>query len=354
VEASSPLMRFFLIAVLAGYIVFPAVKAHCENTASAVPQDPMALMTLAHDKNGMIGPDLKPWHVHGIYHAYKNGKPEYEGSYEEWWVSPARYKVSFINSKQVQTDYATGTALLRDGTQEWLNGPELLLRGSLVEPLPDPGQLKQFTLVRSEQKVGKAKSRIECVSFTYPVRANLQVTGDFYPAACLEPSLPVLRVFAHGSQRIVYDDLVLFQGHYVAKKILIAINGKPEASLDLDVVELLKGSPETILSAPSSALPVDLSRIEFKESKNQWPALLKRAVPVYPQPAKDRRIEGSVTIQATIGADGHVETAKPIDGPEVLRGASLDAVRQWTYIPLEVLGQPRPFKIEIHVIFSMG
>jgi len=111
------MIRFFLFSVLAICTVFSSVNAHCENAASPVPQDPTALMTLGHEKNGLIGSDVKPWHMHGTYRAYKDGKPEYEGTYEEWWFSPTRYKVSFITPKQTQTDYATGTALLRVGSQ---------------------------------------------------------------------------------------------------------------------------------------------------------------------------------------------------------------------------------------------
>jgi TonB family protein len=346
------MIRISAVAFLAVCTMFSSVQCDCQNAASPLPQDPLALMTLAHEKNGLIGADVKPWHMHGTYHSYKDGKLDYEGTYEEWWISPTKYKISFINPKQVQTDYATGDALLRDGTQEWLSGPELLLRGSFAEPLPDPAQLKDFTLVRSEQKVGKGK--IECVSFTYPVRNNLQVRGDYFPAACFEPSMPVLRVLGNGRKHIVFDNLAEFQGHYIAKKIVATLNGKPEADLELDVVESLKQTSEAVLSPPPSAKPVDLSTIVINESGTQWPAALKKAVPEYPQQAKSLRIQGTVTIKAMIGADGHVENPTVVGGPTELRSASLDAVRQWIYRPFEVMGQPRPVAIEIHEIFSFN
>jgi TonB family protein len=309
-------------------------------------------MSISHEKNGLTGNDIQPWHVHGTYRSYKDGNLEYEGTYEEWWISPSQYKVSFTSPKFTQTDYAIGTALLRDGAQDWPNGAELLLRESLTDPLPDPAELKGFELRRSEQRVGKGKS--DCLSLAYPLRPNLQVEGTAYPTACFEASMPVLRVFEHGSSRTVYDQLVRFQGRFVAKKVFIAAADKPLAELDLDVVEALNQTRDTILAPPASAAPVDLSRIQLKEGRTQWPALLKKTAPIYPDAAKHSRIQGEVTIRATIGVDGHVENPQAIDGPGALRGASIDAVKQWVYRPVQVMGQPRPAEIEIHVFFSMG
>ncbi len=142
-KGSSPMNRVSSTAFAVFAILFSA-HSYSQNAAGALPADPTALMTLAHERNGLTGSGVKPWHMHGTYHSYKDGKPEYEGTYEEWWISPTQYKVSFSNPKETQTDFATGTALLRDGAQEWLNGPELLLRSSVVDPLPDPAQLKDY------------------------------------------------------------------------------------------------------------------------------------------------------------------------------------------------------------------
>jgi TonB family protein len=313
----------------------------------------MALMALAHDKNGLVGSDIKPWHIHGTYRSFDaKGKPENEGTYEEWWVSATKYKRSFTNPKSTQTDYATGTTFLRDGSQEWPIGFEPLLRASLIEPLPEVSQLNGFTL----QAQGFGKPSIECVSLTYPVRANLQVSGDFYPAACFEPTLPALRIYSSGSSsRVIYDHIISFQNHYLARQMQVYVSGKLAAEMTLEVVESLKESPDTILAPPSTALPVDLTKIVFKaKSINRWPTLLKKAIPVYPQDAKSMRVEGTVNIKATVGVDGNVDSVQIIDGHAMLRQAALDAVRQWLYRPFDVMGQPRPVEIEVRVIFTLG
>ena len=112
---------FLILMILGSPIIVVA-----QSTVSVLPNDPMALMALAHDKNGLVGSDIKPWHIRGTYRSFDSkGKSENEGIYEEWWVNATKYKLSFTSPKSTQTDYATGTVLLRDGSQEWPVGFEL-------------------------------------------------------------------------------------------------------------------------------------------------------------------------------------------------------------------------------------
>jgi hypothetical protein len=128
-------------------LAFIALASSCavsaQPTTVALPQDPATLLSVAYGKNGLTGPDVKPWHMHGTYHHFDSkGKAEYEGTYEEWWVSPTKYKLRFTSPNFSRTDYANGSSLLRDGTQELPPGPELLLRTSVIEPLIDPSLLR--------------------------------------------------------------------------------------------------------------------------------------------------------------------------------------------------------------------
>ena len=204
-------MDFRRLTVILAILAFTfSLRTHSQNAHSALPQDATALMKLAQDKNGLTGADIKPWHMRGTYHSYTDGKQEYEGTYEEWWFSTSQYKLSFTNPKIIQTDYATGTTLMRNGSQEWLDGPELLLRASLVDPLPEAAQLPEFKLERNSQKVGKAK--VECVSLKYRIRDGLAIQSQFFPTAYFDSGQPVLRIFTMGaSSQTIYDNIVAFK-----------------------------------------------------------------------------------------------------------------------------------------------
>jgi TonB family protein len=65
-----------------------------------------------------------------------------------------------------------------------------------------------------------------------------------------------------------------------------------------------------------------------------------RFEPAYPLEAKQRRISGSVMVEATVDETGHVVAARALCGPPMLRDASVEAARQWRFTPTTVNGAP--------------
>ncbi len=58
------------------------------------------------------------------------------------------------------------------------------------------------------------------------------------------------------------------------------------------------------------------------------PAVLHAPAVLYPPQALRDRVEGSVTLHVAIAADGTVARAAPVSGPEPLRQAAVENVRQ--------------------------
>jgi TonB family protein len=86
----------------------------------------------------------------------------------------------------------------------------------------------------------------------------------------------------------------------------------------------------------------------------QEAVLRTRVEPVYPPLAKQARVSGIVTVQATIGADGRVKKAVAVSGPPLLRPAAVDAVNRWIYEPGKLNGQPVETTANIQINFSMS
>jgi TonB family protein len=76
-------------------------------------------------------------------------------------------------------------------------------------------------------------------------------------------------------------------------------------------------------------------------------------VPIYPPDAKKARIQGTVLLDAIIGKDGTVEKLVVQSGPSALQQSALDAVRQWTYKPFLLNGDPVDVKTTITVVYSL-
>lgn len=84
------------------------------------------------------------------------------------------------------------------------------------------------------------------------------------------------------------------------------------------------------------------------------PKQLKRVEPVYPENARQARIQGVVTVEATIGPDGKVKTAKIINSIPLLDEAALTAVRQWEYAPTIINGVATPVIMTVKVNFALS
>ncbi|AEU38842.1 TonB family protein [Granulicella mallensis MP5ACTX8] len=76
--------------------------------------------------------------------------------------------------------------------------------------------------------------------------------------------------------------------------------------------------------------------------------------PAYPPEAKAAGVGGTVILHAVIGQDGKIQLLKVVSGPDLLQQAALDAVRQWTYKPYLLNGQPISVDTTIMVNFNLN
>lgn len=85
----------------------------------------------------------------------------------------------------------------------------------------------------------------------------------------------------------------------------------------------------------------------------QKPRLLKPVQPQYPKDALKAHIQGKVVIEATTNTQGKVIDAVVIEGPQELRTAALDAVKQWEYEPYMIDGKPKGVSFTVVVKFNL-
>jgi len=81
--------------------------------------------------------------------------------------------------------------------------------------------------------------------------------------------------------------------------------------------------------------------------------IVKRVQPVYPEQARQMRVEGKVELQANISKSGSITGVKQLSGDPLLGRAATDAVRQWKYKPYFLNGEPIEIQTQITVIFKL-
>jgi protein TonB len=105
--------------------------------------------------------------------------------------------------------------------------------------------------------------------------------------------------------------------------------------------------PDQPIAAPAPSAPVPVGgRIER-------PKIVRQVAPVYPAAARLARVQGTVIIEATIGATGKVEDAKVLRSFPLLDQAALDAVRQWEFTPTMLNGRAIAVLMTVTVDFKL-
>jgi TonB family protein len=82
--------------------------------------------------------------------------------------------------------------------------------------------------------------------------------------------------------------------------------------------------------------------------------IVKKVQPLYPEDARQAGISGTVRLHVILAKDGTVKELELVSGHPLLAQAALDAVRQWTYQPTLLNGQPVEVDTTIDVIFALN
>jgi len=108
-----------------------------------------------------------------------------------------------------------------------------------------------------------------------------------------------------------------------------------------------------IMSTSGANLPRQpIQAVKVSQGVSQG-LLVKSVQPVYPQTARQMRVQGSVELLANIGKDGSITAVKVLSGPQVLSRAAIDAVKQWQYKPYYLDDQPVEIQTRSPVNFKL-
>ena len=99
-------------------------------------------------------------------------------------------------------------------------------------------------------------------------------------------------------------------------------------------------------SAPTANSPAPRSGGQIQAA-----VLIYRKDAEYPKIAKQTGARGTVTLNATIGADGNIKKVKVVSGHPMLTNAAVEAVKQWRYRPTLLNGQPVETDTQVLVNF---
>jgi protein TonB len=113
------------------------------------------------------------------------------------------------------------------------------------------------------------------------------------------------------------------------------------------VVTVADNAPRVVAVSPKNDKPLHVS------GGVQVGLLLAPIRPVYPPIAKATHTQGIVVVEAIISKAGRIESLNVVSGPEMLRGAALEAIKEARYRPYLLDGLPVEVQTTITVNFRM-
>ncbi|HEY2858880.1 MAG TPA: energy transducer TonB [Terracidiphilus sp.] len=301
-----------------------------------MPSDPKELLLLAAKSNNLTTDDLKPWHVKATFAAFDDqGKPTDQGTYEEFWAAPNKFKRTYSTSSFTRSEFGSNQGLLRAGSGD-LNLNLVLAAQELTKPLPDEN-LEAGSYSVKETQVGAAT--FNCV--------HHDPGGPNY---CLGTQQAILRVSVIGPDQIVRNRVLAFQNHFVPGDLKIIRSGQTLLTFHVDSIESLPTVDDADFAPSADAVhvPVNISGAVAQGM------ILYAQAPKYPPVAKANHVTGTVVLQGIIGKDGHVKNLKVVSGHADLQMAAIDAVRFWRYKPYLLNGEPVEVMTTINVVFALN
>jgi hypothetical protein len=333
-------------------------------------------MIRAAEANGLPQTEGQPWHLEVASHSFDEiGNIRNQAVLDEFYVNPTKFKTVYSSSGSSQTIYGTEKGLMYAGSP---TGPSPLIK-ALQDPFTTPLLMsfaKERHTLNSELRRYDGADHL-CISVNQPDTAGQpsRRIGTF----CFDPATGFLEytVYEAVPISVTRSHPVTFQGHLLPGDLEVQMSGKVAFAAHLDRIEPLTSIDDSMFVPPPGATqpivvggaldgrgaadpsgsssvgtpPPTLTRpkrVNISGGVAQA-MLLKKIDPIYPG---DVNQEETVVLDALISKEGHIESLRVISGPAMLVGAALDAVKEWTYRPFLLNGEPVEVGTTIKVVFA--
>jgi len=172
----------------------------------------------------------------------------------------------------------------------------------------------------------------------------VRVTTATNDTAVHAPSAPL--VATHGGGVITHSSSNVEAGE--VPSLYNGGMGSPSLATGLGLGPGIGSGIAVVKATPKSTAPVAISGGVMKGM------LIAPFHPVYPAIARMARIEGTVVVTAVIDKEGRIKNLQVTSGPEMLRTAALDAIKDARYKPFLLSGDPVEVVTTISVNFRLG
>jgi TonB family protein len=294
----------------------------------------------------------KPWHLKLDETIFDDqGKNPQTGTIEVWNDGDDRRTIIQFGDSTA-TRLTVGRQIYRSST----GGPipsvaeDLLTR--IMQPGPSESEISESKPEVRKQSFGKLK--LDCIMLAQPIPRLAYAPLGLFPTYCLAPDSDTILVgYDFGSQAFVQRQ----SGTFLQRRVPINLElqnakGAVIASAKVASLSTFRATPDLFTPPADVKATTGMARVAGGVIAG---AIVTKVPPVYPESAKMNHVTGTVVLRAIIGTDGHIRSLRPVSAPDPdLALAAIYAVRQWTYKPYMLNGEPTSVDTTITVNFSMN
>ena len=320
-----------------------------------IPQDPKEMLLAAAQVNSLDAPGLKPWHILVSYEKFDiDGDNVDSGTYEEYWAGPKQYRLSYTSHDFTQTDIATDKGLYRSGAAKWPGELQTMLRDEFVRPMFREMNLLYAKPEKKMRDFGEAK--VPCVLLHRSDTGEMVVPESQLAAFCFEPDSLILRYSKGGMSRItvweqnIYDNIVRFQGRYVASDVQVSRGGKLFLKMHLEKLESIAQLSTADFTPPSSAVPIEEQLVTVDNLVMMLDYLLHEERLQLPNSLHSPG--GQAVVKYVIGKAGRVTTVQFVEGTPEMQKVLDAALKKYEYRVFIVRGEPVDVQVTQKYVFG--
>lgn len=341
-------------------VAAPSLAAAAPPPAISVPTDATEMMKLAAQINGLQGGNIKPWHLKASFQLYDDkGKPSEQGTMEEYWAAPHKYKLIYMSPSFTQTEWGTEDGKrYRIGAQSRRPRLLALVQSQLLAPLPTEAAMSKVSFTRYPVTLGGIS--YSCVSMRHEIEGLKNPPAGLFPAYCFDIATLALRVrLFPGGDQFIANEIVSFQNRYLPKAIHINSLNKPRLDVHMDSLTGLQSVIPPDFDRPANATivqddePVAVKPTHLPENTKP-PVPTYHVDPEYPNDLRKQKPQGIVTLEIWIEVNGSVGEIRILRAPHPeLAEVAVATVKQWKFKPATENGKPIECIINVAVNFRV-
>jgi len=293
----------------------------------------------------------RPWHLKLDVTIFDSkGKNPQQGTIEVWRSGNDR-RTSFVFGDAFYSDVESGGKRYQGGKGDVPYFAHIIL-SHMLHPGPSPNDLADAKPELRNQTFGKES--FDCIMLSQPIKTVPFAPLGLFPTYCLQHNTNKLVVsYDFGGQLVAVNAIGKFLDHTFPSALTINEGPNVVARANLATLSTFTPTPSDFSpTVDETAAPTNTPRIPGGVIAGK---ILTKVQPIYPQAAKDRHASGTVLMHAIIGREGHIHSLRPLTFPDPdLVIAALIAVRQWTYSPYLLNGEPTEVDTTITVNFNLN